>query len=208
MQTITPTNDLSTLVGSDPNVDRIYDNVLSVVPSVTPSMVRVQLWNAIEEFYLKSTVKRAEVYWTMGNGVSVVDFNPYSQDWLVAWILGYTGLSSCGRIEPPAMLRDITCPAPTTTRQGQALLALKPISLDVDLPPDLWMQWFEAILDGTYYRLYMQPLKPFTSPQLAQYHASRFRSGIRSARAFVDKQYTNGSGYWCFPYFAHGRRKN
>jgi hypothetical protein len=220
MATATPIYDLTIATGPSPDIQRLYDNVQAVVPAVSLPVITLQTWNAIEEFYLRSTLRREEVLWTMGSGVDEVDFNPFDADWLVAWILDVGpayGVSSAAnttsvsgrdlRIDPPSLLRDIHNPVPTTQRQGSALLALKPVSLDIEFPPMLWMQWFDVILDGVLFRLYGMPSKPYSSTQLATYHGTRFRGGIRRARDYAQRQYTDGGGRWCFPYFSRGHRK-
>lgn len=220
MATVTPTYDLTIATGPSPDLQRLYDNVQAIVPAVALPLITLQTWNAIEEFYLRSTVERAEVIWTMGPGVNTVDFNPFNADWLVAWILdlgpayGVPNLPSSTsvsgydlRIDPPSVLRDIHNPISTQTRTGKALLALKPVSLDIEFPPMLWMQWFDVILDGVLARLYGMPSKPFSSPQLATYHGPRFRDGIRRARDIAQRGFTDGGGRWCFPYFSRGHRK-
>lgn len=205
--TITPVSDLSTALGADPGLERLYDNVQAVVPGVTLSLIKLAAWNTIEEFYLRSTVQRQAVYWQLTSGETTIDFNPFDETWLVAWILEFDGLHNV-EISQPAVLRDLTFPTPSTARNGRALLSLRPISMDVNFPPDLWVQWFDVILDGTMGRLYGQPAKPWSAPQLALFHGQKFRGGIRRARATADKGFTNGAGRWRFPYFSGGRRKS
>lgn len=208
MTTTTPSSDLSSFLGSDLGLNRLYDNVQAVVPAVGLSLIKMMGWNTIEEFYLRSTARRENVYWQMAVGVSEVDFNPFDATWLVAWILDVSGLH-CPKIEMPGLLIDLQ--PPSSPRSGQALLALKPVNFTTNLPQELFTQWFETILDGTLYRLYATPAKPYSSPQLAQYHGGRYRGGIARARAIAQKQYSNGGGRWQFPRmqgFAAGRRKN
>lgn len=205
--TTTPTSDLSTALGANPGLERLYDNVQAVVPAVGLAAIKLAAWNTIEDFYLSSTVQRQEVYWQMPAESNVLDFNPFDSVWLVAWILSFNGLHNA-RIEPPSTLRDLTYPIPDTVRTGKALLALRPIDFDVPFPPELWVQWFDTILSGTLFRLYSQPAKPYSSPQLADFHGKTYRVGIRRARSVADRGFTDGGGRWCFPYFARGRRRN
>ncbi len=196
---------LASLLGDDPGLNRLYDNVLVEVPSVTLQMVQVQAWNTIEDFYLRSTVRREVVYWTMAPGVQQIDFNPYDENWLVAWVLEVCGLP-CYRVVPPGVVIDTT--NPTSQRNGSALLALKPVANGFSPDPLLFQTWFETLLAGVLSRLYGMPAKPYTSPQLAQKHASVYTRGIAIARAFADGANGAGPGRWRFPYFAAGRRKH
>lgn len=204
--TTTPSSDLSTFLGPSPGLTRLYDNVQAVLPDVTLELIKMQAWNTIEEFYLRSTVRREIVYWNLAPNVQTLDFNPFDSDWQVAWVLSLDGLTNY-RIAPPAQIVDLTA-LPTSTRNGSALLALKPASYSANLPDEIFQQWFETLLDGTLWRLYRTPMKPYSSPQLAAFHASLYLSGVSRARAVASAGFTNGGGRWAYPYFARGRRKN
>ena len=204
--TITPQSDQQTALGAAPDVERLYDNVQAVLPSVTLPLIRMAAWNAIEEFALRSTYFRDIVSWNMAPGVRDVDFNPYSADMVVCWVLHAHGLTNF-HISPPARLVDMM--EPTGARSGWALVALKPVSFDTDLPQEMWSNWFETLFDGTMFRLYGQPVKPWSNPQSALYHGTRFRQGIARARDIAERGHTDQqSPRRNFPYFARGRRKN
>lgn len=189
-------------LGEDPGLSRLFDNVQGTVPGVLLPAVKMAAWNSIEEFYWRSTWRREYLDWCMPPGITCIDFNPYDADWLVAWVLDIYGVSGF-IIRPPSTVVDIQMPNTTNgTRQGRALVALKPVSLDAEFDPQLFNIWFETILDGTLYRLYLQPAKPYSSPQLASAHAKQYRVGCQRARAIAQKQYTNGPGRWSYPYFA------
>jgi hypothetical protein len=205
MSTSIPSDDMSTSLGSDPDIYRLLDNIQTILPAITPALIKMMAWNAIEEFSLRSTYFREQVQWSMPIGVAEVDFNPFSSDMSVCWVLNQCGLYKW-RVRSPATLVDLY--QPTTARTGEALLALKPRSFDSNLPPGFWSTWFETILDGTLFRLYGQPGKPWSSPQLAQYHGTRFRQGMSRARDIVNRGGSGQAPSWYFPLFARGRRKN
>lgn len=204
--TTIPVSDQTTSLGPNPDIERLYDNVQAIVPGVQLPLLQIEAWNVIEDFYIRSTVRRREVFWEMASGVPEVGFNPYDAEWLVAWVLGVTGLIAF-RIDPPATLYDLR---PTASlRKGTALLALKPVAFTVSPGgSELWSTWFETVLNGVLYRLYRTPAKPYSSPQLAQFHGHSYRAGCAQARAAADMSFTDGGGRWRVPYFANGRRKN
>ena len=208
--TVTPTDNLNSTLGSNPGLARLYDNIMLQVPAVGLSLVKLMVWNTIEEFYLRSTARRETVFWTMSVGMTQIDFNPYDATWLVAWILDVSGLTF-PQIRMPGLLIDTQPNGQAFQRTGSVLLALKPVSFSTDLPPELFEQWFETILDGSLARLYMQPAKPWSSVQLAGYHGGRYRGGISRARAIAQGSFTDGGGRWRFPQaqgFAMGKRKS
>lgn len=208
--TVTPSDDMHTMLGANPDVQRIYDNVLAILPAATLPVVQLALWNAIEEFAIRSTYFRHKAYWQMAPGVYTVDFNPLSASQIVVWVIEQHGLWQW-EIRPPATLVDLQ--TPNAARSGWAVLVWRPASFDavkrLGAFPELWSTWFETILDGTLFRLYGQPIKPWSSPQLAQYHGQRFRQGLNRARDVAERLHSDQqSPRNVFPYFARGRRKN
>jgi hypothetical protein len=207
--TVTPSDDMASTLGGNPDVERVYDNVLAILPAVTLPLVQLALWNAIEEFAIRSTYFRHKAYWQMAPGVYTVDFNPISATQIAVWVLSQEGLTQF-EVRPPATLVDLR--APLAARTGWAVLAWKPASFDsVNAQgslPELWSTWFETVLDGTLFRVYGQPMKPWSSPQLAQYHGQRFRQGLNRARDIAERLHSDQqSPNRAFPYFARGRRK-
>jgi hypothetical protein len=193
-----------------PGVERLYDNVQAEVPGVLLPTLKLLAWNAVENFYQQSTLRREHVYWKMGPGARTVDFNPFDAYSLVAWVLNFNGLPFA-KVEPPSVLRDLTHPAPTVTREGQAWLALKPASFEAATHCDsafaeLWTTWFETLLSGVLYNLYKQPAKPWSSPQLAQLHGRIYRRGVQTARSEAMRGYYAGAPV-PFPYFARGYQR-
>jgi hypothetical protein len=192
-----------------PDVERLYDNIQALMPAVTLPVIEMELWNTVCEFCIRSTYYRSKIYWEMAPGVSTVDFNPFDVNTLVTWVLHVDGLTRW-EINPPAMLVDLY--PPTASRSGWAIVSLRPKGFDevkLNALPELFTTWFETMLDGTMFRLYGMPVKPWSSPQLAQYHGTRFRQGINRARDIAERLHSSQqSPSRRYPYFAAGRRKN
>jgi hypothetical protein len=206
--TDTPISDLSTALSANPGVERLYDNVQAQVPAIGLAAVKLALWNTIEDFYIQSTLAREHVYWKMAGSIQSVNFNPFDGYRSVVWVLGYTGLYNA-KVEYPSVLRDLTRPIPGGDRSGEAWLVLKPVSFEAvqacNQFPELWSTWFETILAGTLYRLYVQPAKPFSNAQLAQFHGKMYRRGVSQARDVARRDNSTGRPTR-FPYYARGRQ--
>jgi hypothetical protein len=191
-----------------PDVERLYDNIQMMLPAVTLPVIEIDLWNAVQEFCIRSTYFRSKVYWQMAPGVSTVDFNPFDVNTVVVWVLHVEGLTDW-EINPPAQLVDFA--PPTANREGFAILALRPRAFDevkLNTLPELFTTWYETMLDGTLGRLYAMPAKPWSAPPLAQYHGTRFRQGINRARDIAERLHSQQqSRRRNYPYFAAGRRK-
>ena len=193
-------------ISSTGGLDRLYDAIESTVPGVLHATVQQALWDTIEEFCIQSTFFRVWASWAMGAGTAVFDFNPVSSDTIAFEILSVTGLPAWSAM-PPAILVDRGQPG-SVTRQGWAWLACKPVSLvSCGLPSNLVDRWYEGLKNGTLMRLFSQPAKPWSAPQMAQSHGTTYRSRIREARDLTSRLYGGGAQPFMFPYFANGRRK-
>jgi hypothetical protein len=190
-------------------LERLYDQVQTTLPSITLPIIDMMLWNAVEEFCIRGLYLRANVYWQMAQGVTSVDFNPFSATMVVVWVIDFSGLNQW-EINPPAQVVDLL--QPNTGRNGSAVLVLKPVSLEVvkeGFTPELFTTWYETMVDGTLFRLYGIPARPWSSPQLAQYHGTRYRQGIMRARDIAERLHSQQqSPRRTYPYYARGRRKN
>lgn len=186
-------------------LERIYDAVQTVVPGVTFAVVQMAVWDTIDEFCTRSTYLRETLSWTLPPNERSVDLNPISAVLTAVWVLDVTGLNPY-RVDPPAILHDGG--DATQGRSGYAWVACKPTRLTTNLPAVLVDNWYETLKDGTLGRLYMQPAKPYSSKELALFHGTRFRDGLRLARDAARKFNAGPNpGTWQFPYFATGRRK-
>jgi hypothetical protein len=205
--TPTPASDLSSFLGENPDASRIYDNVQVALPGVTLAQIKLALWNTIEDFCLRSTYMRRRVNWTMAPGVGNISFNPFNAELMVCWVLQVKGLHSW-RVHPPATLIDQN--NPIQQRNGTAVLVLKPTQFQSDgdnMPAELFVNWFETLLNGTLARLYIQPAKPWSSTQLAQFHGREYNRGCALARDVANREYADQASAWAFPYWSRGRRK-
>jgi hypothetical protein len=185
------------------DVTRLFDNIQSSVPGVTTDMVSLAAWNTIEDFYVKSTYRREHVYWRLDPGEINLDFDPYDCDWRVCRFMGFTGLAK-PKFVPPGRVIDVSPVVPDSVRNGEALLALRPKDINVELPADIWTTYWEALYNGTLHRLYLQPGKPYSDLNAGTVYGRLYRSGIASARADAQAWHLRDAQAWSYPYYASG----
>lgn len=182
---------------------RIYDNIQIRLPGVAFPVVRAAVFDAAEQFCMRSCVWRTRVSWAMPAGADAVDLRQVDDMAVVVWVLRVEGLRSY-RISPPAVLVDIGGAA--EDRVGTALVVLKPQSLnDFELPTLLVDQWGMALRDGAMAQLHAQMGKPYSDPKLAMVHHLQFRRAI-----FLAKETVRTQGDFArpgFSYFANGAQR-
>ena len=202
--TTTPIASQASYLGANPGAERVYDTVQMMAAGLTLQALQLSLWNTIEDFALRSGYFRNNAApWAMPVNVTSIDFNPYDSDWLVSQVLNVSGLPLY-HVNPPAELVDEGLG--TTARSGKADLILKPVSFYTSLPSEMWSTWFETLVSGTCARLFSQPARPYSNPQMAALHQTKFNVGVSRARARSLGQNAGTSGRWQFPLFASGRR--
>ena len=181
-------------------LDRIYDAIEAILPGVQHPIVQMELWNAIEDFCTRTTSWRLNVGWAMAGGVNTVNLSPLDDAVAVAHVLELHGFLRI-RVRPPATLID---PGDTRlARAGSVTVAAKPRRLAEEIVPAfLADEWSEELRDGTLYRLFMHPFKPYTSPQLAGLYSKKWRYALSRATAQAKQQACRPH----FPYFAWGRQ--
>jgi hypothetical protein len=189
------------------SLEAIYDNVQPQVPGATTDMVVMATWNTIYDFYISSTLRREHVFWCMEPGVNCIDFNPWDKNWDVFRFLEFRGLSR-PKFEPPSRLRDVQHPVADNVRNGEALLALAPHTLNTPLGDEFWALWFDPVVSGVLGRLYMQGGKPYSDANLARINLGMYRNGVNQARAHAQSGFVTDGVPWVYPYFATGRPKN
>lgn len=193
-------------VSATGGLSRILDGIEGALPGVPDTMVQLCVWDALEEFCVRSTYWRMTVAWSLAPGVSRVDLNPIDDIALVSTVLRVCPRGTNAprwRLAPQATLVD-TGDDYSTVRSGTARVVCKPRRLDdLVVPTFLLNDWSEALRNGALSRLFAQHLKPWSNPSMAEYHGKRFRDQIRLARD--EQRFRNDRTAAFFPYFAGGR---
>jgi hypothetical protein len=189
------------------------------LPGSSDRGLKQELWSVLFEFFQDSRSWKGEQYFAVTAGVqkyaiapedggqiielfAVVDGNhmptaaflPDFTEIHIRWPIQQTTIWPAG--SPPYPL-SLTGPwkawylenvaEPTT--QGDLPVA----------PAWVLRVYREHILDGLLGRMMSQKGKPYSDPQLAKYHLSRFRAGIAIARTAAMRQNTFGAQNWSYP---------
>lgn len=187
-------------ISSDQGLERIYDGIEAVLPGVQHEVVRLAAWDALQEFCQHSAFWRMTLPWTLAAGEGRVDLNKVNPLARVLWVLAVRGMNY--RLAPPATLVDMGSNY-GSGRAGTAYVACGPLRLgEGALPSSLVDDWNEVLRDGTLFRLYGHPAKPYSAPPLMQFHGRRWRAGINRAKLAAREQMHEAPR---FAYFAAGR---
>lgn len=81
---------------------------------------------------------------------------------------------------------------PSKVEPVKVWVVVKPARGAVDVDDDLITRFGEVIVSGAISTMAMLPRKPWTSPELAQYHYRQFKDGMTDARISYIRERTNG----------------
>lgn len=101
----------------------------------------------------------------------------------------------------PAVITLLPTPSVSVVDGLGAYVALAPRDPATFVPDFFVSQHFEAILDGTLGRFFMQPNRPYTNEKAAAYHLQRYRNKTREAWAHALRGNTTHAVNWAFPPF-------
>lgn len=182
------------------NKSTIIDNIRARVPGVLDGMIALELGNCVYEFLEMTNVWQEDVSLTTQPGVLT-----YSVITVDGEPVRLMGVKNDGRriqcsFAPPDAL---SFPTDLNTVSLVATFALVPDSTDaLNVPEWLWLNYRNALIEGTLGRLMSQIAKPYANERMAIYHMRRFRNFAAQARVEAQRQYNYAAQAWAFPKFS------
>lgn len=198
------------------NLDRWVDTIMGRLNGAVAEMVRVEVTNAVREFFIESTVWQVEVLLDVEENTPTYNLTNIPAKSRVVFILHVLfkerlltpvaefpfGWNDGG--DPhyywspePGVLRLAPIPTVSEKEVIRTRLALQPTSCEV---PD-WIEshFFRVIVDGALGRLYNHAKRPYTSPLLGDKHSNSFRAGIARAKSMANRRFTRAEHSFRFP---------
>lgn len=210
-------------------IDYIVSLVLQEVSGAPDGLVRSKLQLAMREFYDKSTGWREVVGpYVVSNNMDEIDLNPVDQNSSVQYVHSayMVGLETPGQKTPlnvstrfiqgtdrgdpraffmltPSKIQLYPVPNRSLGRVLYAYCTLIPTAGAIILPDIAFSHHIDALMAGTFFRLYSMPKKPWTSQDLAANYHRLFRREILLARDFANRGYGSADTPFRFPSFAN-----
>ena len=187
---------------------RLMDNLLLRLPGAVESVVRLEVFNTLDEFCRETNCwwYRQELQLQPQQTVVPI-FAPMNAETVRIMSLTHNGVPLRGAMRALELTLLV---APQKGIEIELVTSLAPSSsTEYEDPPwvpaEIWKRHYKAILDGTLARMMSQPAKPYSSMQTAAVHAVQFRTAKNDARSEVDRSFIYDAQNWQYPYFARGR---
>ena len=205
-------------MGDDPHIQRVVDSARVNLPGATEGMLRLELFNVVEEFCRETNAWRNCICFSLVP--QKCEYPIYPTD-SAGEIYRLLGVESACPTDPrftahawmplPGIVR-IDFP-PSAYQDLHAMVALSPSELGRNeqypgLPDHMWSEYGPILTAGVIGKLMAQPAKPYSSTQLAPSYLGKYRREIARTRMFLQHGRLQDGQRWTFPQsFAVRRRK-
>lgn len=210
-------------VGCQEMIDNFIRDAMIRLPGAIEEVVKHEIRSTLREFFEKSiSWRRMEGPYDVKAGRPHYYLNPVDSYTHLVYVLSayYNGnLLAPLRVPPvrsdtgtpyaffcpdPQQIQLYPTPDVDATDALTIHIALTPSECTDKLPKIAITHFYDAILDGILYRMYIQPSKPYSNPELALHHQRLYRMGTGKARIVAEQGYMVMSPSVPFPPFANG----
>jgi hypothetical protein len=197
---------------SNPIINRLMDNARVKLPGAIDDALRLELFSVLKEFFQDTNIWEEDIpFDVVPTSLSRVT-NPEAFSYeivptegTITRLVGVVDSGGYGVHATMATPGHIILTTSPNNAQTYTAKVTKTVSDPVTrqgypvFPTWALERYFNEILDGLLGAMMGQIAKPYSSPQMAQYHLRKFRTGI--SRASTEGQHKNifGAQAWRFP---------
>lgn len=191
------------MAGTD--VTRLMKNLRVQLPGAVDDAIRVELYNALNQFFQDSNIWREDITVDITSGVTNYELTPTGP----ATITRLMGVKDANNIPVDAIIDAITRELALLSTPTSAATYTASVALTVNDPLDredypvfpTWVLnlYMNDIINGVLGRMMAQPAKPYSNTQLAAFYTRNFQSAIAGARVEANRRFTYGAQQWRFP---------
>lgn len=190
--------------------ERLLENIRVRVPGVLDSVVKLELFNVLDELCHEARMWREKIQVRLVSGKAEYEVDPSD-----GIIIGLTALlNEADRQVPasmpvPGVITLMTTPSEPAVYVADVALTVDRLDRDGFPVIDdwVWERHFNTIMEGVLSALMSQPAKPYTNERLSVLHGRRFKAGAALARVHALHEHLYRGQSWRFPGFAQGGRR-
>lgn len=187
------------------DVTRLMNNLRIQLPGAIDDAIKLEIYNAVNEFFQDSNVWRENIDIAITPGVTNYELVPSGPCSIVRLI----GVVDSNQLPIGAVLDLETRDLALYNSTSEATTYTAQVSLTINEPLDregypvfpAWVLnlYLNDIISGVLSRMMSQPAKPYSNAQLAAFHGTSFRGAISKARSEANRRYTYRNQVWRFP---------
>lgn len=194
-------------------IQRLTTNLRVHLPGALDSAIKLEVFNAVAEFCVRSCVWQHRQPFNTRAGKSKYEVTPAQHD------AYYTQLVSLHKddgdgddntngppvkavLDAPTTLRLLT--TPTTVERLIAVFAMAPQPTDEisdypAIPDEYWSKYHDVLYEGALSRMLAHPAKPYSNERLGIYHGRRFVAMTSQVKNDHYNGNVRGGQNWSFP---------
>lgn len=197
-------------------IDAWVDTILGRLTGAVPDMVKTEVTNTLRDFFVRSTVWRADLFLFVTKGVALYDLKglvaggkpafvhevyyderPLQPVADIPWDRNVTADPRQYWSPEPGLLRLSPIPQRTEDDKLRLSMSLQPSGCQV--PEYIKDQFFEGILSGAVAKLYMHPRRPYSNPSLGERNRLSYERQIVRARSIRNTRFTSAAHSFRYP---------
>jgi hypothetical protein len=194
---------------SDPETafNRIIDNARIHLPGAQDITLKLELFNALDEFCQTSLIWQEDINFNVKPNVQLYYLVPGEPGTIVRLMhmVGTDKFPVYGSMQTPGDLILRTAPNDITTYTATvAKTVTDPTDRDGFPEISKWIleRYHNEILEGLLYRMMMQAAKPYSNEKLSIFHLRKFRGACANARTDMMRKNVYRTQAWRFPKYA------
>ena len=200
----------------DPPFDRLYADIKLSIPGAIDTVIYHALWSTIDDFLVETNVWVEEIPVSVQPNVYQYTITPAGKGGIIRLLMVYDPANAAPdkrwtqqsiQFQPPDQI--IVPYSPSTLTTWMAAVSKRiidpPLSATLPMPTTdnniVWIfdRYRDGLVSGALGKLFMQPSKPYTNPQLAGFHRQQYTSARSRARTDVLHANVYGGQRWLYP---------
>lgn len=187
------------------DITRLMNNLRIQLPGAVDGAIKLEVYNAINRFFQGSNSWREDIQVDVTPDVQSYELVPSGPCTLVRLM----GVVNADDYPVQAVLDPETFDLVLLKPQTDTATYVAQVALTIAEPLDregypvmpswLFKLYSNEIISGVLSRMLLHPAKPYSNPQLAEFHRLNFRSAVAKAKTKANHKYAYRAQAWRFP---------
>lgn len=187
------------------DISRLISNLRMHLPGAVDGVIKLEIYNTMNEFFQDSNVWRESIEIPVYAGVTNYDLTSTGPSTIVRLMSVIDEherpINAYIDLETQELVVSVAPTSPTTYTAQVSLTINEPLDKEGFPYFPAWVLnlYMNEMVSGVLSRMMSQPAKPYSNTQLAAFHGAQFRSAVAKARSEANRRYTYHMQMWRFP---------
>jgi hypothetical protein len=197
----------------DPPFDRLYSDIKISIPGAIDAVIQQEMYRTFEDFLIETNIWTEEIPFNVEPNKYTYVVTPSGNSGIVRLLMVFDPAQAWPEkrwtqqgiaFQPPNKINLMYSPSTETiwtAAVSKKIVDPQIVHLPVIDDDYTWIidRYRDAFVHGTLGKLFMQPAKPYSNPQLAGFHRQNYIAKRGRARADVLHANVYGGQRWMYP---------